>query len=216
MILVPMKDTSAAKQRLAGLLDQPARTALARAMLQDVVEALSKYGSSDVALVTREVFAIELAQSYGFGVIRDEANASETDAIARATEACVASGVEDVLVIPGDIPLIEPDDLGAIYASAPTRGSVLVPARDQRGTNAALRRPATLYPLRFGNDSFLPHLAAARNVGAPCVVLSLARIALDIDTPEDLGHLANQPGEKRSQQLARKLLAREPIAAEKA
>jgi len=184
-------------------------------MLRDVVEALSEYRSVDVALVTRDGFAIELAQGYGFEVIRDEANAGETDAIAMATEACVASGVEEVLVIPGDIPLVEADDLGAIYKSAPTRGSVLVPARDQRGTNAVLRRPATLYPLRFGNDSFEPHLAAATNAEASCVVLSLARIALDVDTPEDLRYLAHQPGEKLSQQLARKLLAREPIAADR-
>jgi len=214
MILVPVKDTSNAKQRLAGLLDQPARTALARAMLRDVLEPLSKYGSMDVALVTRDGFAIELGQSYGFEVIRDDANASETNAITMATEACLASGIVDILVIPGDIPLIETDDLRAIYESAPMRGSVLVPSGDQRGTNAVLRRPATLFPLRFGNYSFLPHLAAATNTQASCVVLSLPRIALDIDTPEDLTHLANRPGEKLSQQLARKLLALDPIAVE--
>lgn len=216
MILIPVKDTTTAKQRLAGLLDQPARTDLARTMLRDVLEPLSEYGSAEVALVTRDSFAIALAQSYGFEVIRDEANSSETDAIAMASEACLSRGVEDILVIPGDIPLIEPDDVHSIYQSAPTRGCVLVPARDQRGTNAALRRPATLFGLRFGNDSFVPHLAAANNAGASCIVLSLPRIALDIDTPEDLRHLANTPGEKLSQQLARKLVQLEPTAAEKA
>jgi len=215
MILVPVKDTSTAKQRLAGWLDQAARTGLARTMLGDVLEALAEYGSEDVGLVTRDGFALELAQSYGFQVIRDEANTSETDAIAMATEACLSAGVEDILVIPGDIPLMEPDDVRAIYESAPTRGSVLVPSRDKRGTNAALRRPATLFGLRFGNDSFLPHLAAATNADASCLVLSLPRIALDIDTPDDLKHLANSPGEKLSQQLARKLLQLDPIAAER-
>jgi 2-phospho-L-lactate guanylyltransferase len=133
-----------------------------------------------------------------------------------ATAACLARGVEDILVIPGDIPLIEPGDVRAIYESAPPRGSVLVPSRDKRGTNAALRRPATLFGLRFGNDSFWPHLAAATNAEASCVVLSLPRIALDIDTPADLKHLANTAGEKLSQQLARKLLELESIAAERA
>lgn len=216
MILVPVKDTSTAKQRLAGRLDPPARTGLARAMLGDVLAPLSQYGLQKVALVTSDPFAIELAHSYGFEVIRDDANAGETDAIAMATAACLARGVEDVLVIPGDIPLIEADDVHSIYESAPTRGSVLVPSRDQRGTNAALRRPAALFGLRFGNDSFLPHLAAATNASASCVVLSLPRIALDIDTPEDLTHLASSPGEKLSQQLARKLLAWESIVAEPA
>lgn len=216
MILVPVKDTTTAKQRLAGLLDQPTRTGLARTMLRDVLAALSQHGSEEVALVTRDVFSIELAASYGFEVIRDEANASETDAIAMATAACLSRGVEDILVIPADIPLIEPDDVRAIYQSAPPRGSVLVPSRDQRGTNAALRRPATLFGLRFGNDSFVPHLAAATNAEASCIVLSLPRIALDIDTADDLKHLAHRPGEKLSQQLARKLLELESIAAERA
>jgi|SRR5215469_1566535 len=216
MILVPVKDTTTAKQRLAGLLDQPARTGLARTMLRDVLEPLSEYGSSEVALVTRDSFAIELAHNYGFEVIRDEANSSETDAIAMASEACLSRGVEDILVIPGDIPLIELDDVHSIYQSAPARGCVLVPSRDQRGTNAALRRPVTLFGLRFGNDSFVPHLAAATNAGASCIVLSLPRIALDIDTPEDLKQLANTPGEKLSQRLARSLVQPEPSAAERA
>src|SRR6266513_5706242 len=85
------------------------------------------------------------------------------------------------------------------------RGTVLVPARDKRGTNAILRRPAAVFPLRFGNDSFLPHLAAAIATDTSCVVLSLPGIVLDIDTPKDLEQLARAPGEKRSQLLARKL-----------
>ncbi len=99
----------------------------------------------------------------------------------------------------------------AIYGSAPERGTVLVPARDKRGTNAILRRPAALFPLRFGNDSFLPHLAAAIATDTSCVVLSLSGFALDIDTPEDLEQLARAPGEKRSQLVARKLGLSQPF-----
>jgi 2-phospho-L-lactate guanylyltransferase len=86
---------------------------------------------------------------------------------------------------------------------APEQGSVLAPAADGRGTNAAFRRPAGLFPLRFGNDSFKPHLAAARATGKPCIVLSLPGIALDVDNPADLRQLAEAPGETRSQRLAR-------------
>jgi 2-phospho-L-lactate guanylyltransferase len=205
MILLPVKNLANAKQRLAAVLDQAARTALAHAMLTDVVDAIAAYSSHEVALVTSDSFAIELAGRYGFEVIHDDANASETDAIKMATQVCDARGVQSTLVIPGDIPLIEAADLRAIYDATPDSGSVLVPSTDKRGTNAALRRPASLFPLRFGNDSFMPHLAAAIATDKSCVVLSLPRIALDIDTPEDLGELARAPGEKRSQVLARNL-----------
>jgi 2-phospho-L-lactate guanylyltransferase len=205
MILLPVKNLAKAKQRLGSVLEQSVRTELAHAMLTDVVEAIAAYADDDVSLATSDPFAIELAQQYGFELIRDEANVSETEAIEMATQVCEAQGVESTLVIPGDIPLIDAADLRAIYQASPDAGSVLVPSSDKRGTNAVLRRPASLFPLRFGNDSFMPHLAAAIGTNTSCVVLSLPRIGLDIDTPEDLRELTQAPGEKRSQVLARKL-----------
>ena len=43
MILVPVKNLSGAKQRLATLFDQPTRTELAQAMLFDVLETLGTW-----------------------------------------------------------------------------------------------------------------------------------------------------------------------------
>jgi 2-phospho-L-lactate guanylyltransferase len=205
MILLPIKNLAKAKQRLAVSFDQPTRTKLAQTMLMDVVEAIAAFAGDEVGLATSDPFAIELAHRYGFEVIRDESNLSETDAIEMATRVCDDRGVGSTLVIPGDIPLIDAADVRAIYEASPDAGSVLVPSRDKRGTNAVLRRPASLFPLRFGNDSFMPHLAAAIATNKSCVVLSLPRIGLDIDTPEDLREFAKAPGEKRSQVLARKL-----------
>jgi len=204
MILIPVKDLATAKQRLAPVLEQRTRTELAQTMLRDVLEAIAEWiGRPEVAIVTSDKFAVELARHLNFATIPDEANRSETDAIEVATQLCGQRGVAQTLVIPGDIPLIQSSELQAILDSAPKQGSVLVPAADGRGTNAALRNPAGLFPLRFGNDSFEPHLAAAKATGHPCVVLSLPGIALDVDRPSDLRQLAESPGETRSQRLAR-------------
>ena len=205
MILVPVKNLTNAKQRLAPALGQSERTELAHAMLTDVLEAIAGFGAADVSLVTSDPLATELARRYGFAIIHDEANVSETDAIQMATRTCATQGTTETLVIPGDIPLIDAAEIRAIYESAPEIGTVMVPSKDKRGTNAVLRRPAALFPLRFGNDSFTPHLAAAIATNTSCVVLSLPGIALDIDTPADLHALAQTPGEKSSQWLARKL-----------
>ena len=204
MILVPVKKLANAKQRLAAVLDQATRTELAQAMLRDVLEALAAWANRpEVAVVTSDAFAVTLSRKLGFGVIPDDANRSETDAIEMATKICEARGVRNTLVIPGDIPLVQPAELEKIMGAAPNEGSVLVPAADGRGTNAAWRSPAGLFPLRFGNDSFKPHLAAARATHKPCVVLSLPGIALDVDNPSDLRQLAEAPGETRSQHMAR-------------
>lgn len=206
MILVPVKRLDTAKQRLSAILPQTLRTELAQAMLQDVLAAVVGFGQDDVSLVTSDPFAIELAASHRFEIIRDDANRSETDAIAMATSVCRERGIPRTLVIPGDVPLIEAAELAGIYANSPVTGSVLVPAHDGRGTNAIFRSPAALFPLRFGNDSFLPHLAAAKATGQPCVVLTTQGIGLDIDSAEDLRQLASAPGDRRSQHLARKFL----------
>jgi 2-phospho-L-lactate/phosphoenolpyruvate guanylyltransferase len=204
MILVPVKSLANAKQRLASVLDQPTRAKLAQAMLFDVLETLHTWTNHpDVSIVTSDSFALDLARQFEFQVIHDHKNRSETDAIELATKFCESRRVDSTLVIPGDIPLIQACELEKIFEAAPDQGSVLVPAADGRGTNAAWRRPAGLFPLRFGNDSFKPHLTAARATQKPCVVLSLPGIALDIDNPSDLRQLAEAPGETRAQRLAR-------------
>lgn len=204
MILVPIKDTATAKQRLAAVLDQASRTELARAMLDDVLTTLHNWEKRPaVGIVTGDSYASRLAREYGFEVIPDRDNPGETGAIEMATRVCVERGVEFTLVIPADIPLIQVWELEEILRQAPAEGSVLVPAGDGRGTNAALRQPGGLFPLRFGNDSFKPHLAAAQATGKPCVVLQLPGIAVDVDNPADLLQLTSLPGETRAQKLAR-------------
>ena len=207
MILVPVKNLSVAKQRLASVLDQASRTKLAQAMLYDVLTALHNWTAGakrpPVAVVSSDPYAVELASEYDFEVIPDPDNPGETGAIELATRVCVERGLDSTLVIPADIPLIQAWELEEILKHAPAEGSVLVPAADGRGTNAAFRRPANLFPLRFGNDSFKPHHAAAQATGKPCVILRLQGIAVDVDNPEDLEQLAALPGETRAQRLLR-------------
>ena len=204
MILVPIKHTATAKQRLAAVLDQSLRTKLAQAMLHDVLATLHEWKNCPpTAVVTSDEYATGVAVEYGFEVIPDPDNPGETGAIEMATQFCVERGAESTLVIPADIPLIQSWELNEIIRHAPAEGSVLVPAADGRGTNAALRRPANLFPLRFGNDSFKPHHAAAQATGKPCVVLKLTGIGIDVDNPGDLLEVISQPGETRAQKLVR-------------
>ena len=204
MILVPVKNLPAAKQRLSSILNPEERFALAQAMCEDVLTTLGEWrGRPPVAVVSSDAFARELAVRFDFEVMADDDNSGETHAIEMATKICQARGAENTLVIPADIPLIEVAELKKIVAHAPRGGALLVPDAAGRGTNAAWRSPADLFPLRFGNDSFLPHMAAARATRLPCVVLEMVSIARDIDRPEDLFAVAAASGERQSQKLLR-------------
>jgi 2-phospho-L-lactate guanylyltransferase len=203
MILVPVKNLADAKQRLSSILTPEERFALAQVMCEDVLQALADWQSRPpVTVVTCDPFARDLAARFHFDVIADD-NSGETSAIEMATRVCKERGAASTLLFPADIPLIDSAELQKIVDCAPPTGAVLVPDAAGRGTNAAWRSPADLFPLRFGNDSFLPHRAAAKATGLPCVVIELPSVARDVDRPEDLYELATASGQRRSQKLVR-------------
>ncbi|HZT51360.1 MAG TPA: 2-phospho-L-lactate guanylyltransferase [Stellaceae bacterium] len=182
--VVPVKAFALAKQRLAPVLDDAARRALAAAMLADVLDALARApGLAGVVVVTADAEAARIAAGFGAAASDAAAREGHTAAVAEAARRLAAAG-EAMLTVPADVPLIEPADVEAILA-APGR-FVIVPARDGLGSNAVLCRPADAVPLRFGAPSYAPHLAAARARGIAPVTLRLARVALDIDGPDDL------------------------------
>jgi 2-phospho-L-lactate guanylyltransferase len=204
MILIPVKDLSSAKQRLHSVLDQPRRTQLAQTMLEDVLEAVAAVPSRPaVALVTSDPFAVGLAKRHGLDVIPDPDNLGETQAVETATAICRQRGAEFTLVLPGDIPLVTSNEIQTILDAAPSCGCVLVPAADGRGSNAVLRRPCDLIPLRFGNESFLPHRAAAEATGYPCLILELPGVALDVDRAAEVALLLRRKPTTRTQLLLR-------------
>ena len=203
-ILVPVKNLASAKQRLAEVLTAEQRRSLAEAMLRDVLEALAQLDQPEsVSIVTGDAVATALARDYGFDLIANNEDFGETAAIALATDVTASGGSDGVLVIPADVPLITAAEVKAILDAAPESGTVLVPAADGRGTNAILRRPPSLFPARFGNDSFLPHLENARRSGRQVVILELPGVALDVDRPDDLAALLAAGGSTQTQNLLR-------------
>jgi len=204
ILLIPFKSLATAKQRLAEALSPQQRSQLAEAMLLDVMTAAQGVTARmDVALVTGDGRAHVLAQEFGFPIIADEGNESETAAIEMATRWSEQRGYDTTIVVPADIPLISADELHQVLDAAPAEGAVFVPAYDRRGSNCILRRPASLIPLRFGNDSFVPHCEAMQRTGKELVILQLAGIGLDIDNPHELELLTDRPGDTRAQQLLR-------------
>jgi 2-phospho-L-lactate guanylyltransferase len=204
ILLIPFKSLATAKQRLAEALDQQQRSQLAEAMLRDVMTAAADVKDRiDVALVTGDARAQAMAREFGFIVIDDMRNESETAAIQMATVWCEQQGYDTTIVVPADIPLIVGDELHRVLDAAPTEGAVFVPAYDRRGSNCILRRPASIISLRFGNDSFLPHCEAMKHTGKELIIIDMPGIGLDIDNPHELELLVQRAGDTHAQRLLR-------------
>ncbi|MGE5445049.1 MAG: 2-phospho-L-lactate guanylyltransferase [Ignavibacteriales bacterium] len=192
--LIPVKDLSKAKERLSLIFSQPERTALAYAMLEDVLRAMKGSRLLDrLFVVTSDENATELAKSLGVEIIKETKQEGESASVDYASKICKNMGAQTVLVIPGDAPLITHEDVDFILEKEKSYPSIiLVPARDEMGTNAILRKPSDVIPSRFGYDSLRKHINEARQGNIPYEVYNLPRVALDIDEPEDLALFASE------------------------
>ena len=201
--VVPVKNLGNAKQRLAGVLDQPARTTLFRAMLEDVLEALAGATSlAGILLVTRDEEAIALAERYRAECLIEPENRGHTAAVEFGASVLAARSAVALLQVPGDIPCVTAEDIEAIIeAHGPAPAVTIAPSRDYRGSNAVLCSPPDVFPFRFGDDSFHPHLDAARAIGIEPTVVERAGIGLDIDTPDDLEAFLASPSDTRAYRL---------------
>ncbi len=194
-VLIPVKDLSRAKQRLAPILSQSDRTSLAIAMMEDVFSVVdAARGLDAVFVVSNYGPALERARNLHWVLFRERRQFSESDSVDCASQACAARGVKALLRLPIDIPLLRSSDVAAVLAAAgPAPASVLVPSRDGSGTNAILRTPPGLFRSQFGPGSMRKHLAGAAVRGALVCVLRNPRIELDVDDAEDLRLLAARP-----------------------
>ncbi len=190
--VVPVKETVAAKARLADAVPRPLRGGLALAMLEDVLASLAEArGLAGIAVVTVDPAARALAQRFDCRILTDDARGGHTAAVAAAARTLAAEGCGGMLQLPGDIPLVRPDEISLMLAlrrSAPS--FTIVPSHDDFGSNAILVCPPAAVPLSFGDDSFYPHLRSAQACGIRPLIVRQHGISLDIDRPEDIAAFA--------------------------
>lgn len=209
--LLPVKSLVNAKGRLAATLSAAEREELTRAMLADMVEALAAApslnrtyvlsGDAEVLRAGAELGAEPLDEN-SLPVHSAEAQAEGPGlnrVVAAAAARLSASGVTRLLVIPGDVPLVEPEEAAAAFAVDPVEWPVvLIPSAGGAGTNGLLLSPPTVISPRFEGASLAAHMDACREQGVSFRILDLPSFALDVDTPEDLLELARHGGSRRS------------------
>lgn len=192
--VLPVKELDGAKQRLSPRLSPAQRQALMRMMIAEVLAALTAArGLAGVMVVTLDPWASDLAQRHGARVVTTGARDGHTGSVTAAARLLAAEG-NGLLAMPGDIPATTAAEVEALLAAhGPAPAFTIAPAHDELGSNAILMTPPLAVPLRFGEDSYFPHLAAARAAGISPRIVKLPGTAMDIDHPEDLDAFARRP-----------------------
>ena len=213
--LVPVRELNGAKQRLAGELCLGERVELALSMMRDMLSALASVPALDRVVVVssdREVHAE--AERCGAESLHENIPLGLNGAVSWAATQLELSGIDTLLMIPGDVPLLDPAEVESLLIAACTRPSVVaVPSASGTGTNALVTSPPTVIEPAFEGHSLEAHREACRLRGIELQVVTLPGFALDVDTPTDLLALARSGSGKGSGRLATELLERRVLAA---
>jgi 2-phospho-L-lactate guanylyltransferase len=199
--LVPAKAFERGKSRLTPALDDQARAAFARALFDHVLATLTASGVVDGVLVaTDSPVVAAAARAHGAAVLSDSPGAATLAAVVDAGLGELARrGAATALVLMADLPRLDADDVRALVAAAATHDVAIVRADDDRHTNALALTPPGCLSTSFGrDDSFDAHLAAARAAGLRVAVVDNARIAFDVDGPEDHARLVASTARSRA------------------
>jgi 2-phospho-L-lactate guanylyltransferase len=189
--VLPVKEIDDAKSRLAHQCSPVFRRDLQRAMLEDVLDALTRTAAlAGIVVVSVDRHAQVVATRYGARVFEDGARDGHTRAVMAAARRLASEGRAGMLTVPADVPAIAATEIARVLAAHDQAPAfTIVPSHDGRGSNAIVVSRPDAVELAFGNDSFVAHLCAARRAGIEPTIVTSPGIALDIDHPVDLARL---------------------------
>ena len=190
--IVPVKPLRRGKSRLASVLSVNERTLLNRRLLIHTLQVLAQVPEIEqVLVVSRDTGALSLARQYGARTLQERGDSQLNLALRHATAFLQSYRVGAVMVLPADLPLLEPADIRALLeALGDPPAVVLAPDRHHEGTNALLVAPPGLICYRYGPGSFARHKQEAATTGAQLSIVERQGLAWDLDWPEDLQGLS--------------------------
>ncbi len=176
-VLVPVKSFAKAKLRLSDALSPSERRRLAQDLATRVLEAAA--GTPTFVACDDEVVA-EWASSHDVEVLWTP-GLGLSGAVASGVAVLAERGFDLAVVSHADLPLIR------TLSGIGEEGAVtLVPDRRLDGTNVACVPTRAGFEFSYGPGSFSRHAAEARRLGLRLRVVHDARLASDLDLPDDL------------------------------
>jgi FO synthase len=195
--LLPLKDFVNAKQRLSGVLAAHERRHLFHVMVEDVLEVLANHPAIEQTLIVSDDPSAQLlADRYGVlcwpeAVLGSDGSspAGLSAVVDAAAQKLQQQGVESMLVVHGDLPLLTADEIQQLinrHKSLVSPALTIAPDTVNDGSNCVLVTPPNAIEFCYGKGSFARHIEAAQARSVATASLKLAGASCDIDKPADL------------------------------
>jgi 2-phospho-L-lactate/phosphoenolpyruvate guanylyltransferase len=184
-LIIAVKRLTAAKTRLAPVFSAQTRETVVLAMLVDTLTAAARVGFlHGITVITPDDDAAAAAAELGADVLSDPTPDGHPDPLNNAiaaAERVVAESVSNIVVLQGDLPALQTQELAEAITAARHHERSFVADRIGTGTAALCAFGSPLDP-QFGPDSSARH----RRTGAIELTGAWPGLRCDIDTPDDL------------------------------
>jgi 2-phospho-L-lactate/phosphoenolpyruvate guanylyltransferase len=178
-VVVPIRSFRFGNRRLALVLDDEARTALARRMAETVIGAAS---TRPIVVVSSAPEVAQWCEQHRLPRLEDPGTLDAAAAAGRRWT--LEQGLGRVVVVHGDLPFASNLDDVAAQGTAPV--AVLVPDHRGDGTPVCSVPVDADFGYAYGPGSFARHVAAAARAGLTVRVVRDPNLQFDVDVPEDL------------------------------
>jgi 2-phospho-L-lactate guanylyltransferase len=192
LAVVPLRDGTSGKTRLAPAFSAEDRATLIAEMGRHVLHALANsFVTEGVLVLTRDPAFVESSLAWidpTVEAIQQPGSVVGLNAaIAYGTGIARDRGASGVLVIHADLPLLRPEDVRELFDR--DASVVIAPDRHRTGTNALLvhfdSARSRDYTYRFGAESYRAHLAEADRLAMSVETAIMTGTEFDLDTVDD-------------------------------
>ncbi len=180
-VVIPLRAFVNGKARLATVMDDGERTALARAMADCVVAAC---GSLPVVVVSSATEVHAWAEARDINVVADVGAGLDAAAHSGA-QWFLERGFDRVVVAHADLPRARPGALEP-FAAVDTGEVLIVPSHRDDGTPVLSIPLHPPFPFAYGIGSAHRHEQIALDLGLAVRFVIDEELAYDVDLPEDL------------------------------
>ena len=195
-VVIPMKSPQRSKQRLANSMSNEARESLSLNLFHNTLAFFREhFPMLDVLVVSESLDVLGLAQSYEANTLFDDGEKGLNGALAFACDWVKQSGYDSQLIIPGDIAVLNPEEISQLIDAAKDTQVVIAVAKDG-GTNALLTSPPDAINFEYGSNSAIAHKNNANAKQLDSQSLHFTNLALDIDHSDDLKKAVMQAPKK--------------------
>ena len=201
--VTPLKSFKRPKTRLGDALSLEHRRVLVKHMLKSVLSSQKKSGLfKKLLVVTEDEDVITFSNKLGIdGFLQKKPGLNQ--GVSEAALTAKESGAKSLIIIHGDIPLINSSVLKLLVKKHKElikifkKGVTISPDAEGEGTNCMICTPPDVIKFHYGPGSCLSHMETAHRNNLKIKLFRSKRLEFDVDRVSDLSKLVKKKGYTR-------------------